>query len=76
MLIILIADGLLDHFDDNFIDFDNFFGIKFIKAKLHSLIKDLGFDEIDEMIPLFFFIGELLDLDEEVLCFRDEHLEC
>ncbi len=76
MLLILISDGLLNHLNNNFVDFDDFFGVKFFKAKLHALIKDLGFDEVDDMVPLFLLIWKLLNLGKELFCIGNEHLQC
>ncbi len=72
LFLFLTADSLLNHFDNNLIHFDDFFSIKFLKAKLHTLIKDLRFNKVNDMIPLIFFIGEFLNLDKERFRFWNE----
>lgn len=72
LFLFLTADSLLNHFDNNLINFDDFLSIKFLKAKLHTLIKDLRFNKVNDMIPLIFFIGQFLNLDKEWFRFWNE----
>ena len=62
LLLILITNGFLNHFYNNFINLNDFLGIKFLEPKLHALVKHLLLNEVNQVIPLLLFVWQWLNL--------------